>query len=103
MTLRGKISRTRGEDLKITLQPARVSALDTVAVSGNGFTPHASVTVELRTPDGHSILSHRASADHTGAFATVLVVPEVSERTVCTVLATDPHAGTTRTTLTVSG
>ncbi|GAA1853881.1 hypothetical protein [Myceligenerans crystallogenes] len=88
--------------MKITLQPGRVCSLDTVAVAGNGFTADASVTVELRTPDGHSILSHRTSADHTGAFATVLVVPEVREGTDCTVIATDPLSGATRTKLTVS-
>lgn len=87
--------------MKITLQPSRVASLQTFAVSGSGCTAHTSVSVELRTPDGHSIWSHTISADHTGAFATVLVAPEVRERTECTVIATDPAAGARKTRLTI--
>lgn len=83
--------------MKIILQPGQVLSLDTVAVSGRGFAANASVKVELRTPTGRSVLSHRAATNGAGAFATVLLAPNVKDRTDCTIVVTDPAARTPST------
>ncbi|MFI8526211.1 choice-of-anchor G family protein [Promicromonospora sukumoe] len=80
---------------ELTLAPTEVAPGGSTAVSGTGFTPDSTVTVQLTDADGDPVGEPvTVDTDENGAFSTLLAVPEDAEPGDYTVAATDDTTGT---------
>ena len=62
--------------LTLTVDPDAVVPGGTTEVTGDGYTPESTATVELVNPDGDVVATVPAETDDDGGFAVALVVPE---------------------------
>ncbi|WP_020018258.1 choice-of-anchor G family protein [Promicromonospora sukumoe] len=92
-------------DPAITVAPAQVAPGGTTTVTGTGYTPDATATVQLTDADGNPVGDPvTVDTDADGGFTTPLVVPEDAEPGDFTVVGTDDTTGTTaEASLTVAG
>ncbi|MFC7022186.1 choice-of-anchor G family protein [Promicromonospora thailandica] len=80
---------------EISVDPSQVAAGGTTTVTGEGYTPDSTVTVQLTDADGNPVGEPVVvDTDETGAFTTPLVVPEDAEPGDFTVVGTDDTTGT---------
>jgi 5-hydroxyisourate hydrolase-like protein (transthyretin family) len=80
---------------ELSVDPAEVAPGDCTEVSGTGYTPSSTVTVQLTDADGNPVGEpFVAETDETGAFTTELCVPEDAEPGDYTVVGTDDTTGT---------
>ncbi|MFE7506938.1 choice-of-anchor G family protein [Promicromonospora sp. NPDC057488] len=79
----------------VTVDPSEVAPGGTTTVTGEGFTPDATATVQLTDADDNPVGEPvTVDTDENGAFTTDLVVPEDAEPGDHTVVATDDTTGT---------
>ncbi|MBO0608649.1 choice-of-anchor G family protein [Myceligenerans salitolerans] len=79
----------------ITVDPTVVAPGECTVVSGEGYTPNSTVTVQLTDADGNPVGDPvTAETDETGAFTVDLCVPEDAEPGDYTVIGTDDETGT---------
>ncbi|MFD6142420.1 choice-of-anchor G family protein, partial [Promicromonospora sp. NPDC060271] len=82
-------------DPSITVAPAEVAPGGTTTVTGEGYTPDSTVTVQLTDADGNPVGDPIVvDTDENGGFTTPLVVPEDAEPGDFTVVGTDDTTGT---------
>ncbi|MFE7509342.1 choice-of-anchor G family protein [Promicromonospora sp. NPDC057488] len=91
-------------DPTLSVEPAEVAPGGSTAVSGTGYTPDSTATVQLTDADGNPVGDPvTVDTDENGAFSTLLPVPEDAEPGDYTVIATDDTSGdTAQATLAVS-
>ncbi|MFC6507454.1 choice-of-anchor G family protein [Promicromonospora citrea] len=86
-----------GEDLtpSVSVDPSEVLPGECTAVSGTGYTPAATVTVQLTDADGNPVGDPvTAETDADGAFTAELCVPDSTSPGDLVVVATDDITGT---------
>ncbi|RPF22835.1 hypothetical protein EDD34_3510 [Myceligenerans xiligouense] len=84
-----------GIDPTLSVDPSEVAPGECTVVSGEGYTPDSTVTVQLVDVDGNPVgESIEAETDDTGAFTVDLCVPEDAEPGDGAVIGTDDTTGT---------
>ncbi|MGI5190421.1 choice-of-anchor G family protein [Promicromonospora sp. CA-289599] len=79
----------------LTVDPSEVAPGGTTTVTGEGYTPDSTVTVQLTDADGNPVGDPIVvDTDENGGFTTPLVVPEDAEPGDFTVVGTDDTTGT---------
>ncbi|WP_460691229.1 hypothetical protein, partial [Nesterenkonia suensis] len=81
-------------ELGLLVDPSEVPAGDSTQVTGDGFTPDSTATVQLVDPDGNDVGDPiQVSTDENGDFTTELPTPADAEPGDYTVVATDDTTG----------
>jgi hypothetical protein len=79
----------------LAVDPSEVNPGGTTTVTGEGYTPDSTATVQLTDADGNPVGDPiMVDTDENGAFTTPLVVAEDAELGAYTVVGTDDTTGT---------